>query len=127
MDGIEVNNNFVLEIIHLSLGKDKEKMKNAKGAILVAAKLILPQNNRKEGSLSKKSINTLKFHNANAHERIENEILIRFRGRRLKKTNRPNPVLIKKTKSKNMFVIFRAWKFIMTKTSPGRIPSLLEP
>jgi len=107
MEGIEMNNISRLEIIHLSLGKNNEKSKNATGAILVAAKLILPQNNFQEGSLSKKSINILKFHNANVHERIENEILIRFWGRRLKKTKKPIPVLIKKAKNKNIFVIFR--------------------
>ena len=107
MEGIEISNNFALEIVHLSLGKDKEKIKNAKGAILVAAKLILPQNNFQEGSLRKKIINTLKFHNANAHERKENETLMRFWERRLKKTNKPTPALIKKTKNKNIFVIFR--------------------
>jgi hypothetical protein len=49
-DGIERSNNFVLEIFHFSLGKNKEKIKNAKGAILVATKLILTQNNLQDGS-----------------------------------------------------------------------------
>jgi len=52
-DGIEIKNNFRLEMICFSLGKNNEKLKKAKGAILVAAKLILTQNNLHEGSLNK--------------------------------------------------------------------------
>ena len=37
----------------LSLGKKNEKLRKAEGAILVATKLILTQNNFHEGSLNK--------------------------------------------------------------------------
>jgi len=106
MEGTDINSNFVLEILHLSLGKNNEKRKNAEGATLVEAKPILPQNNLQDVSLITNIINMLKFHIPNAHERTENEILIRFWGRRLRKTNRPSPVLIIKTANKNIFVIF---------------------
>lgn len=106
-EGIEIKNNSQFEIIHFSLGKNIVNTKKATGAILVAAKLILPQNNFDEGSSSKKIINMLKFHNANAHERIENEILIRFWGSRLRKIKKPIPVLIEKAIDKNMFVVLR--------------------
>jgi hypothetical protein len=49
-EGIDSNNNFLFEIFHFSLGKKREKTKNVKGAILVATKLILTQNNLQDGS-----------------------------------------------------------------------------
>lgn len=52
-DGMDIKSNFRLEMIRFSLGKNKEKLRKAKGAILVAAKLILTQNNFHEGSLNK--------------------------------------------------------------------------
>lgn len=104
-DGIHIKNSLLFEIIHFSLGKNNEKAKNAKGATLAPAKLILPQKNFHEGFLTRKIIKMLKFHDASAHERIEKEILIRFWVIRLIKTNKPNPALIKKTKNKTMLVI----------------------
>jgi hypothetical protein len=51
-DGTENKNNLRFEVTHFSFGKDFEKMKNAKGAMLVATKLILTENNLQEGSLN---------------------------------------------------------------------------
>jgi hypothetical protein len=90
----------------VSLEKNKEKAKNAEGEMLEATKVILTQNNSHEGSLKRCNIHMLKFHPANTQQSIANEILAFLLEERLKKTRKPNNILIKKAKRSIILIAF---------------------
>jgi hypothetical protein len=62
----------------LSLGNIIEKVRKAEGMTLGPIKLIRTQNNFHNGSLNKKIIKIQIAHSAQAHEKIEKDILTRL-------------------------------------------------